>query len=54
MPFFVAAGRKSNVGTLNLDAAGVVCEKDSRLKTNAHLQTNVPHIFAGGRYHFRI
>ena len=44
----VAAGRKSNVGTLNLDAAGVECEKDSRLKTNAHLQTNAAHIFAAG------
>ncbi len=44
----VAAGRKSNVGTLNLDAAGVACEPGSRLKTNAHLQTNVTHIFAAG------
>lgn len=44
----VAAGRKSNVGTLNLDAAGVVCAEDGRLKTNAHLQTNIPHIWAAG------
>ena len=44
----VAAGRKSNVGSLNLGAAGVECEPDSRLKTNAYLQTNVPHIFAAG------
>ena len=44
----VAAGRKSNVGSLNLDAAGVECELDSRLKTNSHLQTNVPHIWAAG------
>ncbi len=44
----VAAGRKSNVGGLNLDAAGVECEQNSRLKTNAHLQTNVPHIWAAG------
>ena len=44
----VAAGRKSNVHTLNLDAAGVECEQDSRLKTNAHLQTNIPHIWAAG------
>ncbi len=44
----VAAGRKSNVGTLNLGAAGVECEKDSRLKTNACLQTNIPHIWAAG------
>ena len=44
----VAVGRKSNVGGLNLDAAGVECEPGSRLKTNAYLQTNVPHIFAAG------
>ena len=44
----VAAGRKSNVRTLNLDAAGVVCAEDGRLKTNAHLQTNIPHIWAAG------
>ncbi len=44
----VAAGRKSNVGTLSLEAAGVECERDSRLKTNAYLQTNVPHIWAAG------
>ncbi len=44
----VAAGRKSNVGTLNLDAAGVEYQKDGRLKTNAHLQTNVSHIWAAG------
>lgn len=44
----VAAGRKSNVGGLNLGAAGVECEQNSRLKTNACLQTNVPHIWAAG------
>jgi pyruvate/2-oxoglutarate dehydrogenase complex dihydrolipoamide dehydrogenase (E3) component len=44
----VSAGRKSNVHTLNLDAAGVVCAQDGRLKTNAHLQTNITHIWAAG------
>ena len=44
----VAAGRKSNVGGLNLEAAGVECEAGSRLKTNTYLQTNVPHIWAAG------
>ena len=44
----VSAGRKSNVGSLNLEAAGVVCAEDGRLKTNAHLQTNVSHIWAAG------
>ncbi len=44
----VAAGRKSNVGGLNLDAVGVHCGEGGRLKTNAHLQTNVPHVWAAG------
>ena len=44
----VAAGRKSNVAGLNLEAAGVHCEDGGRLKTNAHLQTNVPHVWAAG------
>ena len=44
----VAAGRKSNVGGLNLDGAGVYCEEGGRLKTSTHLQTNVPHIWAAG------
>lgn len=44
----VAAGRKSNVGGLNLDSIGVHCDEGGRLKTNAHLQTNVPHVWAAG------
>ena len=44
----VAAGRKSNVGGMNLDRAGVHCDEGGRLKTSAHLQTNVPHIWAAG------
>lgn len=44
----VAAGRKSNVGGLNLDGVGVYCEENGRLKTSAHLQTNVPHVWAAG------
>ncbi len=44
----VAAGRKSNVGGLNLAAAGVICPEHARLKTNAYLQTNVPHLWAAG------
>lgn len=44
----VAAGRKSNVGGLNLDGVGVHCEEGGRLKTNAHLQTTVPHVWAAG------
>lgn len=44
----VSAGRKSNVEGLGLDVAGVHCEPGGRLKTNAHLQTNAPHIWAAG------
>ncbi len=44
----VAAGRKSNVGGLNLDAVGVHCDDGGRLKTNAHLQTSAPHVWAAG------
>jgi len=44
----VAAGRKSNVAGLNLAAAGVHCEDGGRLKTDAHLRTNAPHVWAAG------
>ena len=44
----VAAGRKSNVEGLNLDAAGVHCDEGGRLKTNSFLQTSAPHIWAAG------
>jgi pyruvate/2-oxoglutarate dehydrogenase complex dihydrolipoamide dehydrogenase (E3) component len=44
----VAAGRKSNVGGLNLEAAGVRCDPHGRLKTNSHLQTDVAHVWAAG------
>lgn len=44
----VAAGRKSNVGGLNLAAAGVHCDDGGRLKTNSHLQTTAPHVWAAG------
>jgi len=44
----VAAGRKSNVGGLNLDRAGVHCDDGGRLKTNSHLQTTASHVWAAG------
>ncbi len=44
----VAAGRKSNVGGLNLDAAGVQCDDGGRLHTDKHLRTNAPNIWAAG------
>ncbi len=44
----VAAGRKSNVGGLNLDAVGVRCDEGGRLKTDAHLRTTAPHVWAAG------
>lgn len=42
----LAVGRKPDASSLNLDAAGV--NFDRGIKTNAKLQTNVPHIFAIG------
>lgn len=43
----VAVGRAPNVDTLDLDKAGVTCTKQG-IHVNAHLQTNVPHIYAVG------
>lgn len=43
----ISTGRRSNVDSLNLDAAGVHVEH-GRLKTSATLQTNVRHIWAAG------
>lgn len=44
----VAAGRISNTGKLNLQAAGVDVGERGLLKVNEHFQTNVPHIYAAG------
>lgn len=44
----VAAGRISNTGKLNLQAAGVDAGERGLLKVNEHYQTNVPHIYAAG------
>ena len=33
---------------MDLAAAGVHCEDGGRLKTDAHLRTNVPHVWAAG------
>ena len=43
----VAAGRKANVDTLNLDAAGVAVERGA-IAVNDRLQSSVPHIYAIG------
>jgi pyruvate/2-oxoglutarate dehydrogenase complex dihydrolipoamide dehydrogenase (E3) component len=43
----VATGRRANVDSLNLEAAGVSVS-GGKLKTEATLQTNVPHIWAAG------
>jgi pyruvate/2-oxoglutarate dehydrogenase complex dihydrolipoamide dehydrogenase (E3) component len=48
LTILVSTGRRSNVEGLNLGGAGVRCEPGARLKTNAHMQTNVPHIWAAG------
>ncbi|MGB5666722.1 MAG: dihydrolipoyl dehydrogenase [Maribacter sp.] len=44
----VSVGRKPYTEGLNADAAGVKSDKQGRVEVNAHLQTNVPNIFAIG------
>ncbi len=44
----VAVGRRPYTEGLNLEAAGVKMDDRGRVDTNAHLQTNVPHIYAIG------
>jgi NAD(P) transhydrogenase len=44
----VAAGRKSNVATLNLSAAGVAAGESGVIAVDDFYRTNVPHICAAG------
>ncbi len=44
----VAAGRKSNVADLNLNAAGVTAGEHGLIGVDEHYRTNVPHIYAAG------
>ncbi|MCC6389037.1 MAG: Si-specific NAD(P)(+) transhydrogenase [Bryobacterales bacterium] len=44
----ISAGRTSNTGHLNLEAAGVTTGKRGLIPVNVHYQTNVPHIYAAG------
>lgn len=44
----VAVGRRPYTEGLNLEAAGVKLDDRGRVETNAHLQTNVAHIYAIG------
>ena len=44
----MAVGRKAYTDGLNLAAAGVKMDDRSRVDTNAHLQTNIQHIYAIG------
>lgn len=44
----VATGRRPNIGDLNLEAAGVELTDRGAVKTDEHLRTNVPHIWAMG------
>lgn len=44
----VAVGRRPYTDGLNLEAAGVKLDERARVETNAHLQSNVPHIYAIG------
>lgn len=44
----VTAGRKSNVETLHLAAAGVTVEERGLIPVDENYRTNVPHIYAAG------
>jgi pyruvate/2-oxoglutarate dehydrogenase complex dihydrolipoamide dehydrogenase (E3) component len=43
-----AVGRYAVTGSLNLENAGVICEKNGKFIVNDVEQTNVPHIYAIG------
>ena len=43
-----ALGRYAITKGLNLENAGVVCEKNGKFKVNDEEQTNVPNIYAIG------
>ncbi len=44
----VAVGRRPNSGGLGLDAAGVETDERGFVPVDAHLRTNVPHVYAIG------
>ncbi|MCF8253340.1 MAG: dihydrolipoyl dehydrogenase [Bacteroidia bacterium] len=44
----VSVGRKPFTSGLNLEAAGVKLDERGRIETNAHLETNIPGIYAIG------
>lgn len=41
-------GRQANSDTLSLEAAGLTADSRGRVKVNAGMQTDVPHIYAAG------
>nr|WP_290669209.1 NAD(P)/FAD-dependent oxidoreductase [Ardenticatena sp.] len=45
---FIAIGRRPDTARLGLEAAGVALREDGAPVVDAHLRTNVPHIFAVG------
>ena len=44
----VAVGRRAFTGSLGLENAGIEVDERGRIKTNAHLQTNVSNVYAIG------
>jgi NAD(P) transhydrogenase len=44
----VSAGRVSNVGGLDLDAAGIRCGEHGIIEVDAHFRTSAPNIYAAG------
>ncbi|WP_068598942.1 dihydrolipoyl dehydrogenase [Vaginella massiliensis] len=44
----VAVGRRAYTGSLGLENVGIEVDERGRIKTNEHLQTNIPNIYAIG------
>ena len=44
----IATGRRANVAALNLEAAGVACDKTGSIEVDTHLRTSAQNIFATG------
>lgn len=45
---FHGLGRQANTGSLDLEAAGIVCRPNAQILTDLSQQTSAPHIYAAG------
>jgi len=50
----VATGRKPNVATLNLEAAGIACDERSGIVVDENMMTNIPGVYAIGDVNSRM